>query len=347
MSTLRLWRRALGVVLLFMSSAAFALDLTGAGASLPYPVYAKWAASFYEETGHKVNYQSMGSGGGQQQIVIGTVDFGASDDPVSEDWLQKHNLIQFPAVAGGIVPIVNVPGITAGDLRLTPEVLADIYLGAIRRWNDEAIKALNPGLSLPDAEIVVVYRSDGSGTTYVWTDYLASATEQWAQQVGRGKAVKWPVGQGGKGNEGVAAYVQQLTYAIGYIEYSYAIQNQLAWVQLMNRAGYFVAPGQRTFRAAMEQADWQVPGMAVNLTNQPGAHAWPLTAASFILLRRSATSVERRRVVLEFFDWALTHGSQVVRDLGYIPIPAFAVNVLHEQWSQTLHDEAGKPVWDP
>jgi len=346
-STLRLWLHVLGLSLLLISRLGFALDLTGAGASLPYPVYAKWAAAFYEETGHKVNYQSMGSGGGQQQIVTGTVDFGASDDPVSEDWLQAHDLIQFPAVAGGIVPIVNLPGIAAGDLRLTPEVLADIYLGVIRRWNDEAIEALNPGLSLPNAEIVVVYRSDGSGTTYVWTDYLASTTTQWERKVGRGKAVKWPLGQGGKGNEGVAAYVQQLKYAIGYIEYSYANQNQLAWVQLMNRAGYFVAPEQRTFRAAMEQADWQVPGMAVNLTNQPGADSWPITAASFILLRRKAKSVERRRVVLEFFDWALTHGSQVVRDLGYIPIPSSAVNTLHQQWSQTLHDEAGNPVWDP
>jgi len=336
-----------GSALALLCRASLALDLTGAGASLPYPVYAKWAAGFYADTGHRVNYQSMGSGGGQQQIVTGTVDFGASDDPVSKEWLDTHHLIQFPAVAGGIVPIVNLPGIAAGELRLTAEILADIYLGVIRRWNDEAIRALNPEVSLPDAEIVVVYRSDGSGTTYVWTDYLASATKQWESKVGRGKAVKWPLGQGGKGNEGVAAYVQQLKYAIGYIEYSYAKQNQLAWVQLMNREGYFVAPEPRTFKAALEQADWQVPGLAVNLTNQPGSDSWPITAASFILLPREAESVKRHQVVLAFFNWAFKHGSEVVRDLGYIPIPSSAVDTLHQQWSQMLHDEAGKPVWNP
>src|SRR5699024_3200822 len=274
------------VCLGLLCQAALAIDLTGAGASSPYPVYAKWAAEYHRQTGHRINYQSMGSGGGQQQILARTVDFGASDDPLPHAWLQQHGLVQFPAVVLGVVPVVHLPGIKPGELILTGSVLAEIYLGNITRWNDPVIAGLNPELALPDRDIVVVHRADGSGTTFVWSDYLSQASVGWREKVGTGKAVAWPVGQGGKGNEGVAAYVKQLRYAIGYLEYTYAKTNDLVWTRLENAAGVPVNPDTRSISAAAADAPWRKPGMGVLLNNQPAQAAWPIVAASFILLPR-------------------------------------------------------------
>lgn len=329
-----------------LSSATWAMNITGAGASLPYPVYAKWAAEYYQETGKKVNYQSIGSGGGQQQIIVGTVAFGATDDPMSGSTLQQEGLLQFPAVIGGIVPVINLPGIEPGALRLTGPILADIYLGKITRWDDEAIQAINPDLNLPARSIVVVHRSDGSGTTFNWTDYLAKVSPEWQSRVGVGKAVKWPVGQGGKGNEGVAAYIRQLSYSIGYLEYAYAIQNQLSWTQLQNKEGYFVAPNEHSFTAATLQADWAAtPGFGVVLTNAAGADSWPITAASFILMKKIQRNPLRGKAVLSFFDWVFQHGRQTALDLHYIPLPEPLVSTIQEAWRNDLRTPQGDALW--
>ncbi len=321
--------------------AAHAVDLTGAGASTPYPVYVKWAANYHKHSGHRVNYQSMGSGGGQQQIVTGTVDFGATDDPMPVEWLDKHGLVQFPAVIAGIVPVVNIPGLDAGALMLTGDVLAKIYLGAITRWDDTEIAQLNPDVSLPDKDIVVVHRADGSGTTFVWTDYLSGQSKQWRRRVGTGKAVSWPVGQGGKGNEGVAAYVRQLSYSIGYVEYTYAVTNNLAWVALQNHDGHVIDPGIKAFAAAARDADWDTPGMGVGLTNQPGSDVWPIVTASFILVPRSPKRPERTQAVLEFFEWAYTQGQEAVVDLAYVPLPKQVVKRVRAQWEHVRLDRDG------
>lgn len=334
------------VLVLMLGTAAQAVNITGAGASLPYPVYAKWAAEYYQATGKQVNYQSMGSGGGQQQIIVGTVAFGATDDPMSGDELEQEQLLQFPAVIGGIVPVVNLPGITAGQLRLTGPLLADIYLGKITRWDDEAIQAVNPDLLLPARSIVVVHRSDGSGTTFNWTDYLAKVSPEWKAQVGVGKAVKWPTGQGGKGNEGVAAYVRQLDYSIGYLEYAYAIQNELAWTQLENKAGHFVAPNAHSFTAASLQADWEgTPGFGVVLTDVAGEDSWPITAASFILVKKNQRHPQRGRAVLSFFDWVFHHGRQSALDLHYIPLPEPLVEIIQTAWQSELRTLQGDALW--
>ena len=262
-------------------AVAHASTITGAGASFPYPVYAKWASDYKAATGNQVNYQSIGSGGGQRQIIAGTVDFGASDDPMSPAELEKHKLVQFPAVIGGAVPVVHIAGVKAGQLRLTGPVLADIFLGKIKMWNDAQITKLNPGLKLPASPIVVIHRADGSGTTFLWTDYLSQVSADWKSKVGAGKAVKWPVGQGGKGNEGVAAYVGQLNNSIGYVEYAYAKQNHLAWTQLQNKAGKFLQPSGDAFAAAASNAKWNsVKGMGVSLANTDGAKSWPITSAT-------------------------------------------------------------------
>lgn len=343
-------RCALSLVLMTVAvGSAFAVDLTGAGASSPYPVYAKWAARYYQLTGHRVNYQSIGSGGGQQQIIAGTVDFGASDVPMGETQLTQNRLVQFPAVMGGTVPVVNLPGISAGQLRLTGPVLADIFLGRIQRWDAPAIARLNPGLALPAQGILVVHRSDGSGTTYNWTDYLVRVSPAWQQVVGRGKAVKWPVGQGGKGNEGVAAYVRQLRYSIGYVEYAYAHQNHLAWTLLKNRAGAFVNPGPRSFAAAAAGADWQAaPGMGLVLNDQPGQDAWPVTAATFILVPRRPErrgQAQREHEVLRFFDWAWREGGPIAEALDYVPLPGTLVPQIHALWAQSIRGPDDRPLW--
>ncbi|MFA7437565.1 phosphate ABC transporter substrate-binding protein PstS [Castellaniella sp.] len=321
-------------LVLLACPAAYAADLTGAGASFPYPIYAKWAAQYHKETGHRVNYQSIGSGGGQQQIIAGTVDFGASDDPMPLDQLQRYDLLQFPAIIGAIVPIVNLPGVAAGELRLTGPVLADIFLGRITRWDDPAIAALNPGLKLPAHGIVVVHRADGSGTTFVWTHYLSQVSARWAAEVGQGKAIKWPTGHGGKGNEGVAAYVRQIRNAIGYVEFAYAHQNDLSWAQLENRAGRFVQPTQDTFvAAALAASDDDDPSMGLMLDNQAGPDAWPITAASFILVRKRPIRPERNQQVYAFFDWAFSQGAALARTLDYVPLPDPLVQRIRALWS--------------
>lgn len=332
---LRLWW-VVGMVLWWAGAllGARAADLTGAGASFPYPIYAKWAALYHKETGHRVNYQSIGSGGGQQQIIAGTVDFGATDDPMAFQDLEKYGLMQFPAIIGAIVPIVNLPGVAPGALRLTGPVLADIFLGVIQRWNDPAIAELNPGLALPDHSIVVVHRADGSGTTFVWTHYLSQVSPAWAERVGQGKAVKWPTGHGGKGNEGVAAYVRQISHAIGYVEFAYAHQNGLAWAQLRNQDGHFVAPEQSSFAAAAQDADWDAdPGMGLMLDNQPGAQAWPITSASFILVKRNPAWKDRNEQVFAFFDWAFQNGVDLARSLDYVPLPPGLVQRIRSMWA--------------
>jgi len=333
-------------LLALFASTAHAVNITGAGASLPYPVYAKWAAEYHQESSKQVNYQSIGSGGGQQQIIVGTVAFGATDDPMTEQELQKEQLLQFPAVIGGIVPVVNLPGIKPGQLRLTGPLLADIYLGKITHWDDPAIQAVNPDLSLPARSIVVVHRSDGSGTTFNWTDYLAKVSAQWNSQVGVGKAVKWPVGQGGKGNEGVAAYVRQLNYSIGYLEYAYAVQNELAWTYLENKAGNFVAPDEQSFTAAASQADWEgTPGFGVVLTDVAGTDSWPITAASFILVKTTQKNPARGKAVLSFFDWVFHHGQQTALDLHYVPLPDSLVTAIQSAWQNELHTPTGATLW--
>lgn len=338
---------ATGLTLMAAAGAsAFAADLTGAGASFPYPIYAKWAAKYHEVTGHRINYQSIGSGGGQQQIIAKTVDFGASDDPMKPEALQENGLVQFPAVVGGTVPVLNVKGIAAGQLKLTGAVLADIFLGKIKKWDDPAIADLNPGLALPSKGIVVVHRSDGSGTTFGWTNYLSQVSPAWKEQVGQGKAVKWPTGQGGKGNEGVAAYVRQLANSIGYVEYAYAHQNGLAWAQLQNRDGQFVQPSQQTFAAAAAHADWSsAPGMGLVLNNEPGANSWPVTAATFILVHSKQADPKQAHEVLAFFDWAWREGAEMASDLDYVPLPEAVTEQIRTLWAQQVRGEDGSAVW--
>lgn len=344
-------KRAITKISVGLAFGAFALsaqatNVTGAGASFPYPIYAKWAAAYHKETGKQVNYQSIGSGGGQQQIIAKTVDFGASDDPMSAEALNKDNLLQFPAIIGGTVPVVNIDGIKPGELRLSGKVLADIYLGKITKWDDEAIKTLNPELNLPSNSIVVVHRSDGSGTTFGWTNYLSKVSDDWKNTVGEGKAVKWPTGQGGKGNEGVAAYVRQLKDSIGYVEYAYAKQNQLSWTQLQNKDGQFVQPSQESFAAAAAHADWQgTPGMGVVLTNEAGADSWPVTAASFILIHKTQDKPENGKAVLTFFDWAFENGKEMAAELDYVPLPAEVTDQIEKLWADEIKAADGSAIW--
>lgn len=327
-------------------SIAKAETITGAGASFPYPIYAKWAGLYEQETGNRVNYQSIGSGGGQQQIIAKTIDFGASDDPMTEKSLNENQLLQFPAIIGGTVPVVNIPEIKSGELKLSGKVLADIYLGHIKQWNDPAILQLNPNLSLPDKNILVIRRSDGSGTTFGWTNYLSKVSSEWKEKVGEGKSVKWPVGQGGKGNEGVAAYVKQLKHSIGYVEYAYAKQNGLAWISLQNASGKFVQPSSETFMAAANNAKWdKTAGMGVILTHESGEKSWPITAASFILIHKNADKPEQTKSVFAFFDWAFAHGKNAALELDYVPIPDDVVHKIKEKWKTEIKDISGKTLF--
>ncbi|WP_269900330.1 phosphate ABC transporter substrate-binding protein PstS [Paenalcaligenes faecalis] len=335
-----------GLAFSAMALSAQAVNVTGAGASFPYPIYAKWAAAYHKETGKQVNYQSIGSGGGQQQIIAKTVDFGASDDPMKGEALDKDNLLQFPAVIGGTVPVVNIDGIEPGQLKLSGAVLGDIYLGKITKWNDPAIQALNGDLKLPEKSIVVVHRSDGSGTTFGWTNYLSKVSPDWKEKVGEGKAVKWPTGQGGKGNEGVAAYVRQLKDSIGYVEYAYAKQNQLAWTQLQNKDGVFVQPSQETFAAAAANADWNSePGMGVILTDEPGADSWPVTSATFILMHKQQDKPENAKSVLTFFNWAFDQGADMATELDYVPLPKEVTDQIKQVWTQEIKTKDGNAIW--
>jgi phosphate transport system substrate-binding protein len=325
--------------------AAQAADITGAGATFPYPIYAKWADAYKKSSGNGMNYQSIGSGGGIKQITAKTVDFGASDMPLKAEDLQKHGLLQFPAVMGGVVPVYNVKGLAPGQLRFTGPLLADIYLGKVAKWNDAAIAKLNPGVKLPEGDITVVHRSDGSGTTFLWTNYLSKASPAFKTTVGEGTSVKWPAGVGGKGNEGVASYVQKINGALGYVEYAYAKQNKLAHGQLQNRSGQFVEPDDLTFKAAAAGADWKsVPGMGVVLTDQAGEKSWPITGASFILLHATQEKPESGREVLKFFDWSFRNGQKMAEALDYVPMPEAVVKEIQASW-KGVKDPAGKALY--
>jgi phosphate transport system substrate-binding protein len=337
---------AAGIALAAVSHVAAAANITGAGATFPYPVYAKWADAYRKQTGVGLNYQSIGSGGGIKQIVARTVDFGATDMPLPAKDLDRHGLMQFPAIMGGVVPVYNVRGIESGKLRFTGELLADIFLGKVKNWNDPAIQALNPDVKLPREPIVVVHRSDGSGTTFLWTHYLSGVSPEWAQKVKAGTSVRFPAGQGGKGNEGVANYVRQFRGAIGYVEYAYAKQNKLPVGQVRNRAGAFVLPTDDTFKAAAGGADWAAtPGMGAILTDQPGAGTWPISGASFILMHRVQDKPEKAKEVLKFFDWAFGNGQAMAAELDYVPMPESVVKLIQAEWKKQLRDGAGKPIY--
>jgi len=319
--------------------------INGAGATFPYPVYAKWAHAYARDTGVKLNYQSIGSGGGIAQITAGTVDFGASDAPLTKEKLDELGLVQWPQVMGGVVPVVNLPGIASNALRLTPRLLADIFLGTVSRWNDPAIAAANPGVELPGTRITVVHRADGSGTTWIFTNYLDKVSPQWHRRIGTAKAVAWPAGVGGKGNEGVAAYVQRIRGAIGYVELAYALQNHMTAVRLQNRDGRFVEASIGSFQAAAANADWaHAPGFYLVLTDQPGARSWPITGASFILVHASQEDPARARAVLDFFAWAFAHGDGMAAALDYVPIPDKVVTMVEAMWVSRIR-AGGQPVW--
>ncbi len=321
--------------------------ISGAGATFPYPVYAKWAQAYANKTGVKMNYQSIGSGGGIKQIKARTVDFGASDAPLKAEELEKAGLMQFPMIMGGVVPVVNVPGIKPGELKLTPMDVADIYLGKIKRWDDPRLKVNNPGVQLPNSRITVVHRSDGSGTTWIFTNYLSKVSPAWARKVGNNKAVAWPVGVGGKGNEGVASYVRRIKGSIGYVEYAYALQNKMSYAQLRNRAGRFVSPTSKNFQAAAANADWQhASGFYMVLTDQPGATSWPITGASFILVYTRQRKPDVAKAVLTFFDWAYHHGRTMAEKLDYVPIPDKVVKLVESTWAGKIRANNGSPIWN-
>jgi len=326
--------------------AAHAVDITGAGATFPYPIYAKWAEAYKKATDVGLNYQSIGSGGGIKQIKAKTVDFGASDMPLSAEDLKAAGLMQFPAIMGGVVPIVNLEGVAPGQLKLSGEVLAAVYLGKITKWNAPEIASLNPGVKLGSADITVVHRADGSGTSFVFTDYLSKVSPDFKTAVGAGTAVKWPVGVGGKGNEGVAANVQRIKNSIGYVEYAYAKKNKIAHTQLKNHDGHLVQPDQETFKAAAAGADWaKTPGFALVLTNQPGKSSWPMTSASFILMHKVQADAGKAKEVLKFFDWAYKNGDAMATELDYVAMPDAVVKLVQDTWKKELADTAGKAIW--
>jgi len=326
-----------------MSTLALAADnVTGAGASFPAPLYTRWAADYNKITGHKINYQSIGSSAGLKQIEEKTVDFGASDAPLTDAVLQEKGLVQFPMVVGGIVPIINVQGVTPGQLKLNGQVLGDIYLGKITLWNDPAIAALNPGLKLPDTAIAVVRRADGSGTSFGFTNYLCKVNAEWKEKVGEGTAVNWPTGLGGKGNEGVAAFVGRLNGAIGYVEYAYAKRNKLAHAQIQNRAGKFVQPSEASFKAAASGAEWEKSFHQI-LTDQPGDESWPITSATFILMHKKQDKPAQAAASLNFFAWAFKNGDAQASNLDYIPMPPAVKEIVARSW-QSITDASGKAV---
>jgi len=326
----------------FAHVPAFAQDVTGAGASFPAPLYAKWASDFNKSTGVKINYQSVGSGAGLKQIEAKTVDFGASDAPLKDEELQAKGLMQFPTVIGGVIPVVNIPGIKPGELKLNGQVLGDIYLGKITKWNDPAIKALNGSLALPDAAIAPVRRADGSGTSFLFTNYLSKVNAEWKSKVGEGTAVNWPTGAGGKGNEGVAAFVNRLPNSIGYVEYAYVKQNKMTYAQLQNAAGTFVSPDDTAFKAAAAGADWSKSFYQV-LTNQAGKDAWPITGATFILMHKAQEKPANATTVLKFFDWAYKSGDKTADELDYVPMPDTVKATIAKAWGE-IKDASGKPI---
>ena len=332
----------LSMAFMTVAGASYAQDITGAGASFPAPLYTKWADAYNKATGARVNYQSVGSGAGIKQIRAKTVDFGASDMPLKDDELGKDGMVQFPTVIGGVVPVVNIKGIAPGQIKLTGQVLGDIYLGKITKWNDAALTSLNPGVPLPDAAISVVRRADGSGTSFIFTNYLSKANAEWKAKVGEGTAVNWPTGAGGKGNEGVSAFITRLPNSIGYVEYAYVKQNKMTYTQLKNQAGQFVSPDGDNFQAAAAGAEWNKSFYQV-LTDQPGKESWPLTGATFIIMHKAQDKPAQAASALKFFDWAYSSGDKMASDLEYVPLPESVKVLVRKQWAE-VKDPAGKAI---
>lgn len=344
----RLFHALLGslAMLLVMSGASMAAEITGAGASFPYPVYAKWAEAYKEKSGVSLNYQSIGSGGGIKQIQAKTVDFGASDMPLKVEELEKSGLVQWPMIMGGVVTVINVEGIKPGELKLSGDVLADIFLGKIKMWNDPAIAALNSGQKLPAQAIAVVHRSDGSGTTFLFTSYLSKVSAEWKTKVGNNSAVEWPMGIGGKGNEGVANFVGQTPGSIGYVEYAYAKKNNLTFTQLKAHDGKFLMPESKTFQAAAANAEWdKAPGFYLVLTDQPGGESWPITGASFILMHKQQEKPAQAEASLKFFAWSFANGAKMADELDYVPMPENVVKMVEAMWAKDIKSSAGAALW--
>ena len=335
-----------GAAAAMVMTSAFAADVTGAGATFPYPIYAKWAESYKAATGVGMNYQSVGSGAGIKQIKAKTVDFGASDMPLKAADLEEAGLMQFPAIMGGVVAVVNVEGVNPGQLKLTGPVLADIYLGKITKWNAAEIAALNPGVNLPAADITVVHRADSSGTSFLFTDYLSKVSPDFQQKVGAGTSVKWAVGVGGKGNEGVAANVQRIKGSIGYVEWAYAKKNKLSHTQLKNKDGQFLQPDDEAFKAAAASAEWtKTPGFAVILTDTAGKNSWPITGVSYILMHKTQLDATKGKEVVKFFDYAYKNGAAAAAELDYVPMPASVVKLVQGAWKAQLKDASGNAIY--
>jgi phosphate transport system substrate-binding protein len=336
----------LGISAMITVTGAMAADVTGAGATFPYPIYAKWAESYKAVTGNGMNYQSVGSGAGIKQIKAKTVDFGASDMPLGAEELAAAGLMQFPAIMGGVVTVVNIEGIAPGQMKLTGPVVADIYLGKITKWNAPEIAALNPGVKLPADDITVVHRADGSGTSFLFTDFLSKTSADFKAKIGSGTAVKWAVGVGGKGNEGVAANVQRIKGAIGYVEWAYAKKNKMSHTQLKNRDGQFLQPDDDNFKAAAAGAEWtKTPGFAVVLTDQAGKASWPITGVSYILMHKAQADAAKGKEVLKFFDWSFKNGGASAAELDYVPLPPSVVTLVQGAWKVQLKDAAGKGIY--
>ena len=335
-----------GAAAAFAMSSSFAADVTGAGATFPYPIYAKWAEMYKAATGTGMNYQSVGSGAGIKQIKAKTVDFGASDMPLKAAELDESGLMQFPAIMGGVVAVVNVEGLTPGQLKLTGPVLADIYLGKITKWNAPEIAALNPGVKLPGDDITVVHRADSSGTSFLFTDYLSKVNPEFQSKIGAGTAVKWATGVGGKGNEGVAANVQRIKGSIGYVEWAYAKRNKLSHTQLKNKDGQFLQPDDENFKAAAASAEWtKTPGFAVILTDAAGKNSWPITGVSYILMHKAQADAAKGKEVVKFFDYAYKNGTAAAADLDYVPMPASVVKLVQSAWKAQLKDASGTAIY--
>lgn len=339
-----LLKKLLSTALIFggLAASTMAQDITGAGATFPYPIYSKWAEDYKKVSGFSMNYQSIGSGGGIKQIQAKTVDFGASDMPLTKEQLDKDGLMQFPAIVGGVVMVVNIDGIKPGEMKLTGPIAADIFLGKVKVWNDPAIVALNPTLKLPADPITVVRRSDGSGTTFLFTDYLSKVSPDWKTKVGAGSAVAWPEGVGGKGNEGVSAYVQRIKGSIGYVEYAYAKKNKMSHTALKNKDGNFIQPDDLTFQAATASADWaNAPGMYLVLTDQAGKDSYPISGASFILMYKSNDKPEKAAATLKFFDWAFKNGAKAAAEMDYVPMPEKTVKLIQDVWKRDIKSASG------
>ena len=334
-----------GAAATLVMTTSFAADITGAGATFPYPIYAKWAESYKAATGTGLNYQSVGSGAGIKQIKAKTVDFGASDMPLKAEELEKEGLMQFPAIMGGVVAVVNVEGVAPGQLKMTGPLLADIYMGKITKWNAAEIAALNPGVKLPGVDITVVHRADSSGTSFLFTDFLAKTSPAWKERIGSGTTVKWAVGVGGKGNEGVAANVQRIKGAIGYVEWAYAKKNKLSHTMLRNKEGVDLQPSDDVFKAAAANAEWtKAPGFGVVLTDGAGKQSWPITGVSYILMHKTQADANKGQEVVKFFDWSFKNGAPAAAELDYVPMPASVVKQVQDAWKANLKDASGKAI---